>query len=485
MNDPSEISATQNEKIKTAHEWLYQNGNNISGIEKNLNGASSGEYSSRTTVIKRKAKRKEDGPLELFCGWIVEHQIGLSVNLLMLLALTHICFPRARRHTRKFVELSYYNPGSGEYRAGWNDSWMVSFWIVVFTGLRAAVMDYALMPLAKRGRVKTERDQTRFAEQAWLLIYYSVFWSLGMYIMIKSEYWFNLKELWTNWPNREISGLRKWYILVQYAFWLQQIMVINIEKRRKDHWQMFTHHIVTTILIFTSYGYHHTKVANLVLCMMDVVDLFLPVAKCLKYLGYSTICDVVFGLFMVTWFIARHVIYLMICHSVWADIPTTIDYGCYRGQNGAMTGPFPPSDRFFHLIDPFRDPEGVVCFNHEIKWGFLSCLLFLQGITILWFWMIIQVAIKVLRGGQADDTRSDDEDENNEEEDEKMSETFEQLDEKPLEEEVGVEGINLKGRTSSASKRYRKSATTASGVSLPGHSDRKELLGRIGCDKGV
>jgi acyl-CoA-dependent ceramide synthase len=98
----------------------------------------------------------------------------------MLLALTHMSFPRARRHTRKFFELSYYNPESGEYCAGWNDAWMVSYWIVVFTGLRAAVMDYALLPLAKKGGVKSEKDQTRFAEQAWLLVYYSVFWTLGM-----------------------------------------------------------------------------------------------------------------------------------------------------------------------------------------------------------------------------------------------------------------------------------------------------------------
>lgn len=50
----------------------------------------------------------------------------------------------------------------------------------MFTGLRAAVMDYILMPLAKKGGVKTARDQTRFAEQAWLLVFYSVFWPLGM-----------------------------------------------------------------------------------------------------------------------------------------------------------------------------------------------------------------------------------------------------------------------------------------------------------------
>lgn len=89
---------------------------------------------------------------------------------------------------------------------------------------------------------------------------------------------YDFKNLWTNWPNREMGGIQKWYILVQYAFWLQQIIVINIEARRKDYWQMTAHHIVTTALIFTAYGYHQTKVANLFLCIMDVVDLLLPVS---------------------------------------------------------------------------------------------------------------------------------------------------------------------------------------------------------------
>ena len=102
--------------------------------------------------------------------------------------------------------------------------------------------------------------------------------------------------------------------------------------------------------------------------------------------------------------------------------------------------------------------------------------------------MIVRVAINVLKGGEADDVRSDDEGDADEEEEmtEKlmfaMEEQLEEFDEpQPFEEEVGVEAINLKGRTSNT--RYRKSTGHASGVSLPGHSDRKELLGRIGCDK--
>ena len=100
--------------------------------------------------------------------------------------------------------------------------------------------------------------------------------------MYNSSYWLSLRALWHSWPTREMSGLAKWYYLVQFAFWLQQIVVVNIEKRRKDHVQMFTHHIITCTLIFTSYGYHQTKVGNLILCLMDVVDLFLPLAKILK-----------------------------------------------------------------------------------------------------------------------------------------------------------------------------------------------------------
>lgn len=95
--------------------------------------------------------------------------------------------------------------------------------------------------------------------------------------MVNSDYWLNLKNMWTNFPNREADGVLKWYTLTQYAFWVQQFIVLYTEKRRKDHWQMFAHHVVTTLLIFCSYCYHQTRVANLILCIMDVVDLFFPV----------------------------------------------------------------------------------------------------------------------------------------------------------------------------------------------------------------
>jgi acyl-CoA-dependent ceramide synthase len=108
------------------------------------------------------------------------NSLGLSINLLVLLGLTHLCLPKARPQTRKFLELSYQNPSSAEYALGWNDSYMVLYWIVLFTGLRASAMEYVLIPFAQWANIEKKKDLTRFAEQAWLLIYYSVFWSIGM-----------------------------------------------------------------------------------------------------------------------------------------------------------------------------------------------------------------------------------------------------------------------------------------------------------------
>jgi acyl-CoA-dependent ceramide synthase len=105
---------------------------------------------------------------------------GISVNLLLLLFLTHIFFPRARRRTSKFFHLSYYNPDTNEYGCGIDDLYFVLLWIVIFTGLRAAVMEHLLGPLARLNGIKTRRGLVRFKEQAWLVMYCTCSWSLGM-----------------------------------------------------------------------------------------------------------------------------------------------------------------------------------------------------------------------------------------------------------------------------------------------------------------
>ena len=196
-------------------------------------------------------------------------------------------------------------------------------------------------------------------------------------------------------------------------------------------------------------------------------------------------------MFIVVWFVARQILYPIVCYSVYAHIPENIKYGCYWGSASNLQGPVSAPDYLDHLLQPFRDPEGLVCWDNKIKWMFLTALLALQALLLVWFGMILKVASKVIRGGKAEDSRSDDEEFNEEDDDEEISH-----DEKicchegppmktpPLQEKVvGVEGLHFTHHRTGPVKRFRKGGSAASGVTIS--SDRKELLGRIGCDKGL
>jgi acyl-CoA-dependent ceramide synthase len=99
---------------------------------------------------------------------------------------------------------------------------------------------------------------------------------MQQYIFYNSKYWFNRKELWVEFPSPLLQPRMKWYYIIQFSFWLQQLFVVNIEERRKDHWQMFTHHVFTSALLLTSFGFYETRVGNVILCIMDLGDILLP-----------------------------------------------------------------------------------------------------------------------------------------------------------------------------------------------------------------
>lgn len=203
-------------------------------------------------------------------------------------------------------------------------------------------------------------------------------------------------------------------------------------------------------------------------------------AKCLKYTGHNRLCDAAFGVFMLSWFVARHIFYLLVCWSVYAHAPAIMPWGCFRGPNSDLVGPEETPPGLWYLVEPFLSPTGRVCFNETVKWAFLAPLLLLQVITVIWFTMIVRVAVKVVRGDGAEDTRSDEGDDEEDEEEEDDEFIYEEA--QPLEEEVGVEALDLRGWERRTGVKRQASS---SGVSLPGHSDRKELLGRIGCEKQV
>lgn len=84
MSDPStNVPIEQQDlEIKPEIKDSIQNGHigNVADRkqkQKPVEGTPSARYPMRTVPVKAKSKKKDEGPLEIVCGWIVEHQIGM------------------------------------------------------------------------------------------------------------------------------------------------------------------------------------------------------------------------------------------------------------------------------------------------------------------------------------------------------------------------------------------------------------------------
>jgi very-long-chain ceramide synthase len=70
----------------------------------------------------------------------------------------------------------------------------------------------------------------------------------------------------------------QFYYLVQGGFWMHQLLVLNLEAKRKDYEQMFAHHIITIALLVSSYVTNFHRIGNAILCLMDPSDILLSVS---------------------------------------------------------------------------------------------------------------------------------------------------------------------------------------------------------------
>ena len=326
----------------------------------------------------------------LFQARIERSQLALSRSLLVMLFLAYQ-IPFLKPYASKFLKLQYLiGTGSStepaQYDMGWEDSYYVAAWVLYLTFARSLVMAFCKRLANSRWiGISSTKGKMRFAEQSWSFFYYSILFLFGVFLYLRAPYYNNLDNLYVGWPHYQMDSLFKKYYLVLIAAWLQQIIVLNIEQRRKDHYQMFSHHIITCCLIIGSYYFYFVRIGHLILMLMDLVDIVLAAAKMLKYAQFTRSCDLMFIVFLISWIILRHGVYNILFYHAWHNSR--------------------------HLMAAGECVAGVVqkrCWNTSIINTFLALLGGLQVITIIWMFLILKVAYKVVTGKGAEDVRSDD-----------------------------------------------------------------------------
>ena len=143
---------------------------------------------------------------------------------------------------------------------------------------------------------------------------------------------------------------------MQMSLYLHLLLLLNAEAPRKDHWQMMTHHVVTTVLIVASYAYNLTRVGCLIMVIMDWCDIFFPVfassplrcpesvltfhlklAKMLVYLRFQPACDIAFVWWMLSWFVTRHALFCKVIAAIYWDLPNEIEFGWWPERGHFFT----------------------------------------------------------------------------------------------------------------------------------------------------
>ncbi|WFD34003.1 sphingosine N-acyltransferase [Malassezia cuniculi] len=285
------------------------------------------------------------------------------------------------------------------YERHWNDLRFAATWGLILYALRGVLVAFVLEPLGwllverptgelaatEKGRRRLRKTVTRFAEQGWILLLYSTSFALVCDVIRRQPFWPNKSEyLWIDYPFTTMDAATKALYLWEASNYLHQLIVVSVEEKRSDFTQMMVHHIVTLTLIFGSYACCLHPVGIAVLFLLDPSDILLAAAKLIRYAGYRTLCDIAFGLFMISWIVMRHGIYSYVYYSCIVEVPKLIQF-----------------------TDKADFASGHVM-TDACYWIFIGLLGVLQFILLIWCSMILGVAYRVLTKKGAEDSRSDD-----------------------------------------------------------------------------
>lgn len=251
-------------------------------------------------------------------------------------------------------------------------------------------MQRVIRPWAIWCGITKRAKQARFMEQVYTAMYFSIFGPFGLYVMSRGPLWyFNTTAMFEGFPHREHEGLFKAYYLLQASYWSQQavVLVLQLEKPRKDYKELVLHHIVTLALIALSYRFHFANMGIAVYITHDISDFFLATSKTLNYVD-SFIVGPYFGAFIFIWIYLRHYLNLRI---LWATLTE------------------------FRTVGPFDlnwETQQYKCWiSQYITFGLLASL---QAVNLFWLFLILRIAKNYVFSKAIADERSEDEDEGEE-----------------------------------------------------------------------
>ena len=260
-------------------------------------------------------------------------------------------------------------------------------------------LGYRFLPTknVKDKEVVSEKAARKVGESLWRFMFYSFALVYGYIVVSGKGFYRDSKQLWgqvlkdeqnggntLEWHMPPIPADLKFYYFLEVSFYTAATVVhvtkTSAASQNKDFWVMLIHHVVTISLIITSYSLNVYRVGVVVMLLHDWCDPFLETAKLLKYFRFMDSSLAMFITFGVVFHVTR--LYMYPSYVILSAITETLE---------------------LITITP------LYLYYYYFAIGLLFVILILNGV---WSAFILKGFAKVLfQGGEAHDSRSDDEDE--------------------------------------------------------------------------
>ncbi|KIK67248.1 hypothetical protein GYMLUDRAFT_860765 [Collybiopsis luxurians FD-317 M1] len=353
-------------------------------------------------------RRRAAQPANAFVSWVVKPR--LSSRILLIPLFLYITWelvsppldrdlqvlgrsrPSSNPFARFFLLSGYISSSEAHdprYQKSWSDLLFIIYYIVFWAFIRQWTITYILKPLGRYYSVRRERKLERLGEQGYAALYFAVVGIWGYRIMGQlPTWWYRTEAFWIDYPHWDMKPELKRYYLMQMAFWCHELLVLllGLEKPRKDYHALVIHHFVTIWLVGWSYTMNLTFIGNAVYMSMDIPDACLSFSKVLNYIHADRAKIVSFAIAAVAWTYLRHIVNFYILHSVW------FEYNL-----------IPETARLWSW------PNGTYL-TWWMKYQIFVPLLLLQLLNIYWYRFILRIIIKALLSDSVDDERSETED---------------------------------------------------------------------------
>ncbi|CAG9830433.1 unnamed protein product [Diabrotica balteata] len=213
----------------------------------------------------------------------------------------------------------------------------------------------------------------KFCESANKFVWYTFIWIYGLIMHWNKPWLWDIESCWTDFGHG--YTLDVWYYGVFLtAYYLEACTMYFVRVRRKDFMIMLIHHICLMGIVAVVWYYGLYAIGVLDMFLHDFADIFMELAKCVKYLKFTVITNVLFALFVVSWIVTRMYLFPM-----------------YVVRSG--------------LEDRYGVLRKISLYYY---WNGIS--LVLMCLHTIWTYMILRAVVRAIRTGVAEDDRSDDED---------------------------------------------------------------------------